>query len=551
MSVSTAVPQTSASEKDAQNWLKHNASGVQKAQFTVLLLRLAQLVAQISTFWFLAAIMHMIVVEQQAATFEQHSPMFWFVLSVAFWGVSAYFADAKLINAKHKFEAKLEKQVHVALKEQQIALSRRFSATFWQQLFLTNIGDVGDYYFQYSIQKYLSICAPIIVLCCIYPINYIVALCLMLTFPIVPLFMILVGNGAANLHRKHFVALERLGDLFADRLKALSMITAHGQHSHQLSRLSDASNIVNRKTMKVVSVAFLSSSVLDFFATVSIALIAVFIGFSLLGEINLGPAISLHQGLFMLLLAPLLFSEMRMLGKFYHQKAKAEAGAERLALISPDHVTNPHVTQKDNTQHMFTGIAWLNYQMTTPALYARKMTIQANEWVLLEGNSGSGKTALLEALMGFRQASHSLNADMALLSQQSCLLDGTIAFNLSLGHEGFSREQLEQVLVDVGLGDWLASHEKGLDTHLGDYPAISGGEAQRIALARVLLSQKSVILLDEPCAHLSHQQRDEIASLIRKTLINRTVIWVSHTPLPNDWFTQHWHISKGNIEVCP
>ncbi|NVK54739.1 MAG: ATP-binding cassette domain-containing protein [Alteromonadaceae bacterium] len=542
------MTQTTAHHDQAQQWLKDTAQQARASQMVVLSVRLVQLVAQISAFWFLASIMQLIVVTQHAALFSHLLPL---IVSLTAWGLCVYLADFLSANAKQTIEGNLENSIHTILNAQQIAITRRFSATFWQQLLLVNVSDLGDYFVQYSVQKYLSVLAPIVVLLVIFPINYLVALCLLLTLPIVPLFMILVGNGAANLHRKHFVALERLGDLFSDRLKALPMITANGQHQQQAERLNTASNIVNKRTMKVVSVAFLSSSVLDFFATVSIALIAVFIGFTMLGELNIGPEINLHKGLFMLLVAPLLFSELRTLGKFYHQKAKADAGADRFSQVLAEckATSQRQDAQEDNKDNGFSGIAWLNYKVHTPCLHASKLVVQKNDWILLTGSSGSGKTVLLEALIGFRQASHSLNADTALLSQQSCILAESLAFNLHLGSSAYSASQLEQCLSEVGLNEWLSGLPDGLNTQMGDLPALSGGEAQRLALARVLLLQKEIILLDEPTAHLSEVQRQQIASLIHEKLADKTVIWVSHHALPEEWFSQHWTITDSEIQV--
>lgn len=542
------MKQTTVNQDSAQQWLRETTSQVRARQMVLLSVRLVQLVAQISAFWFLAFIMHLIVVEQQAALFNDLLPL---VASLCVWGLCVYLADFLSTNAKQSIESELEHSVHHILNSQQIAITRRFSATFWQQLLLVNLSDLGDYFVQYSVQKYLSVCTPIVVLLVIFPINYLVALCLLLTLPIVPLFMILVGFGAANLHRKHFVALERLGDLFSDRLKALPMITANGQHQQQAERLSTASNIVNRRTMNVVSIAFLSSSVLDFFATVSIALIAVFIGFTMLGELSIGPKINLHTGLFMLLVAPLLFSELRALGKFYHQKAKADAGAERFSQVLAES-TKENVgvkTKSDLVEGSFKGVAWLNYQIHTPALHASKLVLQPNDWILLSGASGSGKTALLEAFLGCRQATHTMKAEIALLSQHACILDASLAFNLHLGSAAYSSSTLERTLAEVGLADWLLSLPDGLHTQLGDLPAMSGGEAQRLALARILLLQKEIVLLDEPTAHLSDEQRRDIANLIREKLADKTVIWASHHSLPEKWFTQSWSIIDSEIQV--
>ncbi|WP_133468080.1 ABC transporter ATP-binding protein/permease [Paraglaciecola marina] len=528
-------------EQQAQTWLRRISKEMLSGQARVLLVRLFQLVAQISVFWFFAKTTHWVIVEQQNVLPEQLVPL---ACAALIWISLIWLADNLQSHSKYKIETELENRVHRVFKNKHIAITRQHSATYWQQLLLNNISDIGNYLIQYSVQKWLSAIAPLVALLVIFPINYVVAIILCVTMPLIPVFMVLVGKGAAALHRKHFIALERLGDMFSDRLKALTLITTSGQHQDQLKRLNDASNIVNRKTMSVVSIAFLSTTVLDFFATIAMALVAVFIGFSMLGEINIGPEISLEQGLFMLLTAPLLFSELRALGRFYHQKAKAEASAERFALLLDEY-------ELLNNKAAFTGLAWLNFHVTTPNLHANKLTLEPGDWVSLQGNSGQGKTVLLEALMGFRASSHQLSADLALLSQQTAVLDKSVAFNLHLGDLSVTEHDMVNALQEVGLIDWLNNLSNGLATELGDCPALSGGEAQRLALARVLLKPKDVVLLDEPTAHLTIEQHQEIADLIHQKLQHKTVVWASHKTLPDTWFNRIWKVSHGEIKETP
>lgn len=530
---------TTSAHSAAMNWLRSVSNEARVSQLQMFVVRLIQLAAQITTFWLVSGLAQLIVVEQRAIHFDQIIP---FICSVCVWGLCVWLGDSLSYKAKFSIENHIEQSVQGLLKTKQIAITRKYSSTFWQQILLTHLDDVGDYLTQYSVQKWVSGIAPFVVLLAIMPVNYLVAITLLLTMPVVPLFMVLIGKGTALLHRKHFVALERLGDMFSDRLKGLSLITSAGQHQQQLDRLDSASNIVNRKTMKVVSVAFLNTTVLDFFSTVSIALVAVFIGFTMLGELSFGPAINLHQGLFMLLVAPLLFAELRMLGKFYHQKSKAEAGAERFSEIFQKTDIGQPLKQAGD-------IAWINFNVRVPNLHADRIKISKGDWIMLSGASGSGKTSLLEALMGFREASHVLAGDVALLSQQPCVLDNTLAFNLHLGQKNIPQECLMRALDDVGLSSWFAALPKGLDTQLGDYPAMSGGESQRLALARILLLKKDIILLDEPTAHLTTELHEQLSELIHNKLKNKTVIWASHKPLSGKWFGQRWCISNGEIEV--
>lgn len=504
---------------------------------TLVLIKSSYFIAQIICFWLFALMMHQFIVEQANYSTMQFNL---FAASALCWIVFRHFAQHKEISFNRKLKQHIQHKVQQQLGNQQHALAQQHSTFQWQQIFLQHIPAVASYISQYLVQKYLSALIPIFALVVVFSVNWFVALILLITLPLVPVFMILVGHGAANIHRKHFISLERLGGLFIDRLKALTTITTFNQHHNQAQMLDTASKMVNQQTMKVVSVAFLSTTVLDFFATISIALVAVYIGFSLLGELSFGPEIVFSQGLFLLLLAPLLFSELKNLGRLYHQKAQAEAAWE---IISPI----VHSTVREDSLEPFRGINWLNFQINHPKLSARKLHIEPGQRVHIKGNSGAGKSTFLNALMGLTYASHKLDGKCVSLGQSPVILPLSVRENLLLDHQ-FSDETLWHVLKQVALVDVIKSLPQGIATPLGEHPAMSGGELQRLMLARVLLQSAEVILLDEPTAHLPEEQHRELSQLIYTLTKNKTVIWASHKPLPYEWFDQTWQIVDGVIE---
>ena len=236
--------------------------------------------------------------------------------------------------------------------------------------------------------------------------------------------------------------------------------------------------------MRVVGVAFLSSSVLDFFATLSVALVAVFIGFSLLGELNLGPEISLQQGLWVLLSVPLILSEMKKLGQVYHQKAEAEAASECLfplftTLNDNAPAQEREVTKGEMKNKPFVGFDAQDFRVSN-LLKAEHLKVALGEHIRLNGVSGSGKTVLLEALAGQRKASQSFDGSYVWVSQTPVVLPGSVRDNLLLDAH-YSDSALCEVLNSVELADWLSSLPNGLDTLMTEYPSLSGGEAQRLA----------------------------------------------------------------------
>ena len=462
-------------------------------------------------------------------------------------------------QSKSAVLAKLEVQLKKTFVIRQHALVRQHSVYYWQTLWLQSLQAFTDWALEYRVQQTIAVVVPLLALTVIFYVNPVIGFGLLITLPVVPLFMIIVGKGAAALHRKHFVALERLGSLFTDRLAALPMLANFQAHQRQTALLKEASEHLNSRAMKVVSVAFLSNSVLDFFATLAVALVAVFIGFSLLGELEIGPAMTLQQGLWTLLTVPLLLSEMKKLGQVYHQKAQAEAAQEVLAPLFSNmpnavHTQNQNANNLNETSLLLDASNFNVFDLRDPVslteeqgkntlLKASALKISKGDKVLLNGKSGAGKTLLLEALSGQRPATHKFEQPVVWITQHPVITPGSVRENLCL-NDTYSDDILMTALQDVELEAWLTLLPYGLDTVMTDYPQLSGGEAQRLSLARALLRDESIWLLDEPTAHLPDEQHHRLAQLIKRLGENKTLIWASHKALPSNWFNQFWSVEK-------
>ncbi|MAY38186.1 MULTISPECIES: ABC transporter ATP-binding protein/permease [Spongiibacter] len=438
------------------------------------------------------------------------------------------------------------------LDERSLALIRDYSVASWQSFFTRRVSALQLYFCDYVPQTLLAVLVPLLVLVIVLPFSWLVALTLLVTAPLVPLFMWLVGMGAAVAHREHFVAIERLTGLFLDRLRARQLLQIFNRVGAERAFFNDASTNLKQRTLNVVSLAFLSSSVLDFFTTLSIALVAVFVGFSLLGEISFGhwsSGLSLRDGLFMLLLAPLFFSELRLLGRHYHSKAEALGAADELQSILD---LPPLAVMPRGLPLTLPPFKVLASDAGHSILSVPGLTLGNGARILLSGASGSGKTSLLEALLGQRpvrsdtRMSRLERGDVAWLDQSPPVLPGSIRENLALG-QPLDDARLLAALDDVGLGEWLSQQSQGLDTLMGDYPPLSGGQRQRLAIARLVLQQASVAFLDEPTAHLAPEQREAITVLLQRQLADRTVVWIAHGQTMNDFFTEQWQIIDGDL----
>lgn len=203
----------------------------------------------------------------------------------------------------------------------------------WATLVLEQIDDMHDYYARYLPQMALAVCVPLLIVAAIFPSNWAAALILLGTAPLIPLFMAMVGMGAADANRRNFLALARLSGHFLDRLRGMETLRIFGRGEAETESIRAASQDFRQRTMEVLRLAFLSSGVLEFFTSLSIALVAVYFGFSYLGELNFGhygTGVTLAAGFLALILAPEFFQPLRDLGTFYHAKAQAVGAADSL-----------------------------------------------------------------------------------------------------------------------------------------------------------------------------------------------------------------------------
>ena len=388
---------------------------------------------------------------------------------------------------------------------------------------------------------------PVAILLVVVPLDWISAAILFVTAPLIPLFMVLIGRGAEARNQRQWQRLQRMSGQFLDAVQGLSTIKALGAGSRMTALVGDAAETYRRDTMAVLRIAFLSAFALEFFATVAIALVAVFIGFRLMwGEIGY------LQGLFILLLAPEFYLPLRAMGTAYHARMESLGAAHRLAeLWALPESAVPVTADVSEDKAPPKGVA-LDFESVElvhaggrRALTDASFTVQAGETVALVGASGAGKSSLLALTMGFARPTGGrilvngapldparlamLRQHIAYVPQKPTLFAGTVAANIALGVAQPDLDRVAWAARRAAIADRIEHLPVGYDTPIGDGGhRLSGGEAQRIGLARAFYRDAPLVLLDEPTAHLDGDTEARVQEAIADLRRGRTMLVVAH-----------------------
>ena len=425
----------------------------------------------------------------------------------------------------------------------------------WASIVLEQVEDLHDFYARYLPQIILAGFIPLTILVVVFPLNWAAGFVLLATAPLIPMFMILVGMGAADANRKNFSALAKLSGHFMDRLKGLNTLKLFNRGEAEAKAIESASEEFRERTMSVLRMAFLSSAVLEFFAALSIAVLAVYFGFSYLGHLNFGDygqGISLFIGLFVLMLAPEFYQPLRDMGTHYHAKALAIGAAEELmALLEYEHQLGASETKIGDTQLdwqsgvevIATDLIVMSHdgcQLVGPLSFHLKQ----GQHMALVGPSGSGKTSLLNALLGFLPYLGSLKINgvefkqldkpqyrkhLAWLGQDPQLFHGSVRDNVTMANPEMSDAEVETLLSKAKVLDFVNEQALGLQHPIGEQMAgVSVGQAQRIALARALGQDASLYVLDEPTASLDSHSEQAVLAALRDAMSQSSCLMVTH-----------------------
>ena len=556
-------------QQELTRWLKQQSVLSRRWLMLSRLLGFASGILIIAQAWLLARILHHMIMEnipREALLMPFIQLVLVFVLRA--WVV--WLRERVGFHAGQQIRFEIRRQVLDRLQQAGPAWIQGKPAGSWATLILEQIDDMHDYYARYLPQMALAACVPLLIVVAIFPSNWVAALILLATAPLIPLFMALVGMGAADANRRNFLALARLSGHFLDRLRGMDTLRIFGRGKAETDNIREASQDFRQRTMEVLRLAFLSSGVLEFFTSLSIALVAVYFGFSYLGELNFGSygaAVTLSSGFLALILAPEFFQPLRDLGTFYHAKAQAVGAADSLKTFLEAPLAHPEQGEQILETSEPVSLCAKDLFITSPEgkmlVGPLNFTLNAGQRVVLVGQSGSGKSSLLNALAGFLPYSGSLKVNgielrhlqpeswhrlMSWVGQNPQLPAATLRENVLLGNPEASEEQLHQALEKAWVNEFLPQLPDGIDTAVGEQSArLSVGQAQRVAVARALLAPCRLLLLDEPAASLDAHSEQRVMQALGEASTQQTTLMVTHQLEGITEWDAIWVMENGQI----
>jgi ATP-binding cassette subfamily C protein CydD len=549
--------------------------GQQKGRFnlalTVSIMTAAAVIIQAAL---LAQILSQLILAKQ---FAIHLA-FYLSLTMVLRALASWIKDTLSMRAAIAIRAKLRNQLTQHLAN--LGPARRLidqdgslSTTVYEQ-----VDALDDYFARYQLQTKICVLIPLTILICVSTISWVAAAIFLGTAPLVIYFMILVGKKAAGANRKLFSQLALLSNQFVDLSRGLVQLKLLGRTKEARSRLEQSAEGYQSSIMKVLQLAFLSTATLELFSSIAIALTALLLGLGLLEQLPWAKGetfVALKGALFILILAPEFYLPLRQLGTDYHAKQKAVAAAERILAILDTELIQTQPISTDEAQLAglvqsatppsikFSDVCW---SMDGRALLRDiNFTINSGERIWLYGESGAGKSSLLNLLLGFSaNYSGTIEVDKQLLSPSSAAhwrsqlawlpqkpewVSGTLSQNLKLGLTGVSEPQIREALKQADALEFVEQLPMGLDTPLSELGSgLSGGQLQRLSIARAVLSQAPVWLLDEPCAHLDGESAQAIYNTLATVTKGKTTLLISHDTHPVNWADRVVKMASSQLE---
>lgn len=535
------APLTRDAKRLYEGWLRRQAKDGRGFLITAVAAGLASGVTLIAQCWLLAKIVDTLVVEHRRLP-AVSTALLLLLVTVLIRFIASTMSDQAAFEAG----AAMKEAVRARVLAHVVALGP--SWTRLQQAgevagtLLDATESVGRYCSGYLPQAVVAALLPLAILAFVIPTDWVSGLIMVISAPLIPVFMVLIGKGTEALNQAQWRRLARLGGRLFDAIEGLTTLKLFGASRAEAQTIATLCDEYRLATMAVLRVAFLSSLALEFIATISIAMVAVYIGFRLYyGEMRLLP------GLAVLLIAPEFYRVLRAMGTQYHARMEAIAATEAIVAIldvgAPPTV-NGGAALPDRVQQLrIEGVSFR--RGATVILRDLDLVLERGRCIAITGPSGAGKTTLAEMLLGFTSPESgrimidgqdleavcpaTWRSRVAWLPQRPTLFHGTIRENIRLSRPDADDEAIRHAVALAGAEGVIDRVARGLDTVVGDRgQGLSGGEIQRIALARAFLGDADLLVLDEPVAALDAANAAHVARSIRALSAERAILVIAH-----------------------
>ncbi len=434
---------------------------------------------------------------------------------------------------------------------------------------LKGVEALDAYYSQYIPQIFFALFTPLLIAGTILPGDPISGGILLLTAPLIPLFMILIGKSASAMTEKQWKTMSRMSGFFLDVLQGLPTLKLFAQSKRQHDAIEESGESFRHATMRVLKVAFLSSLTLELVGTIGMAIIAVGIGLRLMGG-----KLTFQHALFVLILTPDFYLPLRQLGTKFHAGMEGVSASKEIFAIldqsTPAPMQQAAFTMQESAGKkpiLFTNVCYTYPEGSQPALEGINAIIPSGKTTAIIGPSGAGKSTLINLLLRFQEpGAGSITIDdnpihavpleawhrqISWVPQHPYLFNATLRENILLARPESSAEEMENALKKTGLTTFVGSLPDGLETMIGEQGArLSGGEAQRVALARAFLKNAPLLVLDEPTSHTDPELEAALRSSIQELMKGRTTIIIAHRLETIRSAEQILVVSEGKITQC-